>query len=160
MNDEIIPDKVNISSSRPLNDDSPRDHVTSNDHEMTDHTEYDYVDEITMDRGIEDYEGIYMTACDMDSSEKQTNNEYIDIIDEPSRNVYEITVQHAKEDTESECVERYATLSSPVCQEQMPAGNNHDRVTGMCKPVKSYRFSFDESYLHSFSSVRDDMFWF
>ena len=126
MENEIIPDNINISSSRPHNDDSPRDHITSIEHEITEHTEYDYVDEMSMD-----CKGIYMIPYVMDSSEKQTNNDYIDIIDEPSENVYEITVQHGKEDTEIECFERYATLSSPVCQEQIQAGNNHDRVKGM-----------------------------
>ena len=125
MENEIIPDNINISSSRPHNDDSPRDHITSIEHEITEHTEYDYVDEMSMD-----CKGIYMIPYVMDSSEKQTNNDYIDIIDELSENV-DGTVQHVKEETESECVERYATLSSPVCQEQRPTGYNHDLVTGM-----------------------------
>ena len=126
MEDEIIPGNMNIGSTRPLDDDSPRDHITSIENETSEYNEYDYVDEMSMDS-----EGIYMMPYDMDSSDKQTNNDYIDIIDEPSENVYEITVQHGKEDTESECVERYATLRSPVCQEQGLAGNNHDRVKGM-----------------------------
>ena len=124
MNDEMIIDDMNKSSPRPLNDDSPRDHITSKEHKMTDHTEYDYVDVKTMDRGNEDYEGIYMMPYEMDL-ETRTANEYIDIINDPELcdSVHQTKAEDAKKCTESDNIEMYTSLSPRSTHGQSRAGN-------------------------------------
>ena len=86
---------------------------------MTDHTEYDYVDEMSMDQCNENCEGIYMMPFEMDS-ERCTENEYIDVINDPQlcESVQQTKADDVKKNTESDSIEMYTSLRSPSTHKQ------------------------------------------